>query len=764
MAADPRGISVQTPLGPDALFLTSFRGREGLSQLFQFQLELTADNRQVFTFDKLIGQKITISIALSDGTTRRHWTGICSSFSQSGRDSTFTSYRMEVVPQLWLLTRRSQCRIFQHIAVPDILKKVFAGLDVKLELQGTFEPRDYCVQYRESDFDFASRLMEEEGIYYFFKHSDGACQMILGNSPQTHPAMPFAEKTIYEELQGGTRPDMRVHQWEKNQELRSGKVTLWDHCFELPNQNLNAERPTAEAVEIGKVAHKLKLPANENLEIYDYPGGYAGRFDGVDRGGGDQSGNLQKIFQDNKRTAAIRMEQEAAQAILIRGSSNCRQFTAGHKFALERHYNADGAYVLTAVEHTASASANRSGGEAELTYNNTFTCLPLALPFRPPQTTPRPTIAGPQTATVVGPPGEEIHTDKYSRVKVQFPWDRQGKRDGDSSCWIRVATIWAGKGYGVIHIPRIGQEVVVEFMEGDPDQPIIIGSVYNAEQMPPAALPKNKMHSGLRSASYPSSGGFNGTISDDTKGKELILTHAQFDKETKVEHDLREYVLNNRTRNVTVNETIDIGGNRQITIHKHEIATVSLTRTHTVGINEMITVGAAQEISVGAAQLITVGAAQTISVGGAQAVSIGALQAINVAGMQTTTVRKSQLNEIGGDQKNTIGGIQHTQVKKSCQMEITEDCTVKADKKITLDGGEEVLIKSGDASILLKKDGTITIQGKEITVTGTSKVHINGGSDLKLEGSKFELSTSGAGKVTAGGTLEVKGTMVKINC
>jgi len=385
--ADPRGISVTTPLGPDALFLTAFRGREGISQLFQFQLELMAENRQAIAFDKLIGQKITFSILLPDGKTKRFWNGICNSLAQSGRDSTFTTYRMEVVPQFWLLTRRTQSRIFQYLSVPDILKKVLAGLDVKLELQGTFEPRDYCVQYRESDFAFASRLMEEEGIYYFFKHTDGGHQLVLGNSPQTHPAVAFAEKAIYEELVGGNRPDMRINRWEKSQELRSGKVTLWDHCFELPHQHLDAERPTQEMVSIGKVAHKLKLPANDALEIFDYPGAYAQRYDGVDKGGGDQPANLTKIFQDNKRTVAIRMEQEAVQAITIRGSSNCRQFAAGHKFTLERHFDADGAYVLTTVEHNASASASGRSGDADgaINYQNHFTCIPLALPFLRPR-------------------------------------------------------------------------------------------------------------------------------------------------------------------------------------------------------------------------------------------------------------------------------------------------------------------------------------------------------------------------------------------
>lgn len=519
--SDPRGIMVSTPLGPDALFLTSFRGREGISQLFHFQLELAAENRQVVAFDKLIGQKITFSIVLPDSSTKRFWNGICSSLAQDGRDSTFTNYRMEVVPQFWLLTRRAQCRIFQHQTVPDILKAVLAGLDVKMELQGTFEPRDYCVQYRESDFDFASRLMEEEGIYYFFKHSDGGHQLVLGNSPQSHAAVTFSEKAIYEELEGGNRPDMRVSRWEKSQELRSGKVTLWDHCFELPHVHLDAERPTQESVSIGKATHKLKLPANDPLEIYDYPGAYAQRFDGVDAGGGDKAADLEKIFKDNKRTVAIRMEQEAAQAIIVRGSSNCRQFSAGHKFTLERHYEADGLYVLTTIDHSATASAGgRSGADSSVAYQNHFTCIPISLPYRPPQTTEKPFIAGPQTAVVVGIPGEKIFCDKYGRVKVQFHWDRKGKKDADSSCWVRVSQNWGGANWGGMFIPHVGHEVIVEFEEGDPDRPIVTGRVYNAECMPPLALPANKTKSVIRDH------GGNEIIMEGEAGKQQIRLHS----------------------------------------------------------------------------------------------------------------------------------------------------------------------------------------------------------------------------------------------
>lgn len=511
-----RFMHVATPLGPDVLLLASLTGAEGISELFHFQLDLLAENQQEVAFDKLLGQPITVTMMMPDGK-KRFFNGICNRFSQGHRDDTFTNYRMEIVPELWLLTRRIQCRIFQHMSVPDILKKVFDGLNVKYEIQGTFHPRDYCVQYRESDFAFASRIMEEEGIYYYFAHSDGSHQLIVANTPDSHRDVPEVNKVIYEELRGGSRPDMRVHGWEKTQELRSGKFTLWDHCFEMPQKRFEAERAIQESITVGKVTHKLKVGGNHSLEIYDYPGRYAQRFDGIDPGGGPRPAELQKIFDDSQRTTRIRMEQEALPSLVIRGEGNCKQFTSGYKFTLERHFNADGQYILTNVAHTASLDGNyRTGGASGLVYENTFTCIPQGLPFRPPQKTARSVIQGPQTATVVGPPGEEISCDKYGRIKVQFHWDRQGKKNLDSSCWVRVSQGWGGARWGGMFIPHVGQEVIVEFEEGDPDRPLIVGRVYNAEAMPPLSLPGHKTKSIIRDH------GGNQIFMDGAKGKESI--------------------------------------------------------------------------------------------------------------------------------------------------------------------------------------------------------------------------------------------------
>lgn len=539
-----RPLKITTPLGADILLLTRFNGHEEISRLFDFHVDLLADLKNEVRFDKIIGQSVTVEMRLLDGS-KRYFNGIVNRFSQGRRDDNFLYFQAEIVPKLWLLTKKVRSRIFQHLSVPDILRQVLTGLDVNYEISGTYYPRDYCVQYRESDFDFASRLMEEEGIYYFFKHSDGSHQMVVSDVTSKHPTVAGQSTAIYEEVMSEVRMDMRVTAWEKTQELRSGECTLWDHCFELPGNHLEAQEKTIAAVPVGKVTHKLNL-ANDQLEIYDFPGRYAQRFDGIDPSGGDRPSDISHIFTDRIRTVRLRMEQEEVLGIQIQGVSDCGQFSAGFKFTLERHFDGDGPYLLTRVEHDARDAEYRSeqSGVPSYNYQNRFTCIPEALRYRPQRLTPKPVIAGMQTATVVGPAGEEIFVDKYGRVKVQFHWDREGKMNADSSCWVRVAQVWAGKGWGGFFWPRIGHEVVVLFEEGDPDQPLITGSVYNAENMPPFTLPLRKKLGGIKSASVNGSSkeNFNGIVFFDEKGHEHtsihserhMTLHAEFDTRTKV--------------------------------------------------------------------------------------------------------------------------------------------------------------------------------------------------------------------------------------
>ena len=351
-----RHMSVQfANLGADDLLLQHFSGEEYVSKLFRFELELLASSTTTIAFDNVLGQGVTVTILMAGGA-ERYFNGIVSRFSQGPQvpsaqgTGTFTLYRAEVVPQFWLLTRNHQSRIFQKQKVTAILATVLTGVTINDQTQGSYQPRDFCVQYRETDFDFASRLMEEEGIFYYFTHSDGAHTMVLADTQASFADVSGPTTLVYETIEGGTRTDDRVHRWEKSQVLRSGKYRLWDYCFAKPTTNFEAVQPTVASVAVGTVTHKLKLGATSNLEIYDYPGLYAQRFDGVDApAAGD-------ITTDSTRTVGIRMEEETAASVLVEGSSTCRQLGSGGKFTLSKHFNGNGDYVLTGVQHAASAA------------------------------------------------------------------------------------------------------------------------------------------------------------------------------------------------------------------------------------------------------------------------------------------------------------------------------------------------------------------------------------------------------------------------
>ena len=705
-----RPISVATPLGPDKLLLVGVSGQESASRLFRYQLDVLAKVGTDIAFDKLLGQSITVEMQFHPQEPKKRFlNGICCRVSEEGQDNEFTTYHLEIVPKFWLASRKAQSRIFQQMSVPEILKKVLEGIDTAFELQGTFEKRDYCVQYRETDFNFACRLMEEEGIYFFFKHDNGSHKMVVANTPQSHSEVPDGGTLIYEVVVGGNRPEDRIFDWHKLQELRSGKYTLWDHTFELPHKHLDAEKTIQDSVQVGKVSHKLKVGGNDKLELYDYPGEYAQRFDGVSPGGGDQAGDLQKIFQDNSRTAGIRMQEEAAASIVIQGASTCRQLVSGHRFSLQRHFNADGEYMLTSVSHSVVYDAYRSDSTGDFHYSNQFTCLPFALPFRPARMTPKPVIHGTQTAVVVGPPGEEIWPDKYGRVKVQFHWDREGQNNDKSSCWVRVSTPWAGKQWGMIHIPRIGQEVVVAFEEGDPDRPIIVGSVYNYEQMPPFPLPAQKTQSGIKSNTH-KGGGFNELVFDDTAGKEQIRMHGQYNMDTRVENDQTQSIGMNRKADVGVDETMLVGNNQALTVGVNKSVKVGTNHDETVGVNQTVNVGTNQSTTVGTNQTNSVGANQTNSVGSMKNETVGMMSNEMVGIAKTTNVGAAYALTVGAAMNTAVGFVSMEEVGMN--------------KKIIV--GSKFEIVCGASKITMDSGGKVTIEGTEFAFKASGAVKVVG--------------------------------------
>jgi type VI secretion system secreted protein VgrG len=538
-----RFIAVDTPLGADRLLLRTFSGSEGISKLFQFQLDMLSEDFDI-SFDAIVGQQVTVSVKLADGSSERYFNGYVSRFAQLPGEDRLARYQADVVPWMWFLTRTADCRIFQNKNVPDIVQQVFRDFgfqDFEVRLQGTYDPWEYCVQYRETACNFILRLLEQEGIFFFFRHEKGKHILVLADNPSAHLPCPKAAKVRYEHVVGTgyNRADDVILRWRYQQELRPGKYALRDYNFETPSTSLLAQ-----------VNSKINQGGNQKYEIFDYPGEYEKK----------NQGDAQ---------SKMRIEEQELPHEVVRGDGNCRAFSSGFRFELSEHERKDQniQYVLTEVTHSAHSGNfhSRKTGEGA-TYSNSFTCTPHSVPFRPPRITAKHLVQGPQTAVVVGPSGEEIHTDKYGRVKVQFHWDRVGKHDDKSSCWIRASHPWAGKKWGGVWTPRIGQEVIVDFLEGDPDRPIITGRVYNAEQMPPWELPAKQNISGLKSNSTKGGGGYNEFSMDDTKGKELILTHAQKDMTTFVLHDSKEAIGNDRELNVKRNRTEVVGGDMHTTV------------------------------------------------------------------------------------------------------------------------------------------------------------------------------------------------------
>ncbi|HEY3443036.1 MAG TPA: type VI secretion system tip protein TssI/VgrG [Paludibaculum sp.] len=636
-----RFLFLDTPLGKDALLLESFTGQEGISQLFSYQLELLSENPKV-AFDSILGQKVSFGVNGPSGHDKRFIHGIVSSFTQLPSNLRLARYRAEVVPQFWLFTRRANSRIFQGKSVDEILKLVLDGLDVAYELTGSFPKRDYCVQYRETDFAFASRLMEEEGIFYFFKHSASTHKLVIANAPAAHADIPGETHLHYDELAGGGRDEERISHWQKTQEIGTGKYSLRDYDYLAPSQSVRADRTVLPAVQLGKVTHKLQLPANAKLEVYDYPAGIARLH---------QNGHASLSAEMSSIVTTGMQEMDRSQFV-ISGNSNVHWLTAGCKFVLDRHPNADGSYVLTRVVHVATEGGLYSQNfEIPSLYSNTFECLPLALPYRPARETEKPHVWGCQTAVVVGPSGEEIFVDKLSRVKVQFHWDRDGKKDANSSCWVRVASFWAGKNWGSIHIPRIGQEVIVDFLEGDPDQPIIIGSVYNAENTPPWELPANKTQSGILSRS--SQGGAyanaNAIRFEDKKGSEQLWIHAEKNQDIEVENDETHWVGHDRKKTIDHDETVHVKNDHTINIDMNDKETVGMKQTISIGMDQETTIGANMKVTVTGSktQTITGSKSETI-IASRSAMVTGTDSLTAVGGLSITTPATVSITAAGG--------------------------------------------------------------------------------------------------------------------
>ena len=791
-------IKSESPAAKDLMFW-SIVGQESLSRPAHYELSVLSTNEKIEAKD-ILGYAFDVVVEFQDegqAKHERHCQGHAVRFMRRGHVGRFFEYRISLRSWFWLLTKRVNSRILQDKKVLAIFDAVVEDSPIKRfkktkadKVIGTHEPRRYSVQHQESDYNYLSRLLEDEGIYYWFDAHEAPGTMYMADaSDVAHKKLPVEGTMNYIPFGATEARFNEISWWIDSRRLNTGKYASRDSDFKAVKKKLVADKGDPDTHELA------------DLESFEFPGGYL-RAD------------------DTDDAAKMRMEELAARRRVNWAITRWPDAAVGRTFTFHGHpmgekdadYLVAGcAFILTHPGYEGldanAGNVQRNGRVlqemleddpinadwpdamrdilygtpdliAPMRGSGTFllTLLPADTPFRPPRLTPRTTMPGPQSAIVVGPEGDEIHADDFGRVKVHFHWDRYDESNEKSTCWVRVSQPWAGKGWGGYFIPRIGQEVIVDFLNGDPDRPIIIGRVYNDDQPKPF---DSHTQSGFRTRSTPKGSAANCSEFrfDDKKGSEQVYLHAEknqdievendethwvghdrkknidHDETTEVKHDRTETVGNNetitigvdrtekvgsnetitigvdrtetvgsnetitiganRTETVGSNETISIGSNRTITVGASETATVALQRTHTVGVNETITVGAAQEVTVGAAQAITVGANQTTNVGVNCSLSVGS----NLS------------TEVGADESRNVGGGRTTSVGKDDGLTVAKNLSISA--------GDSISIVTGSASITMKKDGTIVIKGKDITVEGSGKINVKASSDIVMKGSKI---------------------------
>lgn len=530
------------PLGPEAIF-SRLKGEDKLGRPFTFNVEVLSKKNDLSPYD-MIGKPMALEVKSKKGNSR-FYHGIISRFLNVGASGGLQLYSLELRPWIWLMSHSLDSRIFQELTIPQIIEKVFKDkngfTDYQLKLNATYEKQTYCVQYRESDFDFVSRLLEQEGIYYYFEHEKTKHTLVLTDSPSSHKEIDGDGSLFFRppDLSAG---EEQVTKWQHHVAVQPGKLVLRDFDYNKPSANLEV-----------RLNSKRDHP-NDSVEQYEYPGSYSETADG-------------------DRYLKIRKEEFDAKFSHVEGQARSHRLYTGAQFTLKEHPREaeNAAYtVIESIIEVTSGEIERFTSQSENRSELQFIAIPKEKTFRLPRETPCPVVAGPQTAIVVGKSGEEIWTDSLGRIKVQFPWDREGKKDESSSCWIRVSQNWAGMGWGAMQVPRMGQEVIVEFLEGDPNRPLVTGRVYNTEQTVPYELPGLATQSGIKSRSTPQGdqNTFNELRFEDKKGEESIYFHA--------EKDFNRIVENNDTLKVGFekkdkgDQTIEIFGNQTLKVGTSE--------------------------------------------------------------------------------------------------------------------------------------------------------------------------------------------------
>ncbi len=619
-AQTSRLLNFTSPLGADVLLPDRLKGVEGISELFDYQLDLLAEPTQTINPKDIVGQKVCVSISADDSGTERYINGIVASFEMTGGDDEFNSYRARIVPSLWTLTLNVNTRVFQDKTVLDVIQAVLSPYNISPSVQtsGTFTPMEYCTQYRETDFDFISRLMEQHGIFYYFTHTaddhtftlqdvssklnDCAIQNTFSYSPQQSNTAGFYDFVIQEFIARST--------------LVTGEHTLWDYSF---------VRNTA--VKEDKVPTKGPLGSNSN-EQYDYTDSAAAY---LKKDSSDSTINALNTFFVN-----VRRDASDAETQVVEGSSNAIPLMTGYTFTLKEYPQStlNVKYVLTHIEHDVlQIPTYRSGRKSPLVpYTNHFRAVPASIVYRAPLKTEKPVVSGMHTGSVVVQSGEESYMDKYGRVNVQFWWDRLRKENTPDNTLLRVAQSWAGKGWGTYFWPRVGDEVLIEFIEGDPDQPIVVGSVYNGVNMPKYDPAGQYTLSGILTRSSKNGGAANANELrfEDLKGKEQIFMNAERDYDLHVEHDWHTMIGNQQHETITDDHYMQTGGDTHYHIKKKLYEQIDDEVHQTYGSKQVIKIGADRQESIGANAVQKISANSDIDVGANLTEAVGANMSLKV--------------------------------------------------------------------------------------------------------------------------------------
>ena len=679
-------MQFSSPLGKDVLLIEALTGTEGISHLFEFHAELLAEVDTVIEPKDIVGTNVTVSIAITDNPGTRWVNGIVTSFEQGAGNEEFNEYHATIMPSMWELTLASNCRVFQKLNVLDVVKKVFSdyGLSVSDQTTGTYAELEYCTQYSESDFHFVSRLLQEHGINYWFQHSEQENKIVLADDTSAYQDCPIVSTVSFEVTGKGAEGayGSRVTEFVMAASMVPGQHSTADYNYRQ-YQRVDVD-PMKSASQFGK----------NSYDVYLYPAGEEGYLK-----------DLQTQSTTKLETAFLKARFQASESMITtyRGNGNARTFTPGYTFTMTDHaqdkFNVK--YLLVEVTHSVEQSPSyRTRQATPSEYSNRFLAVPATIVYKPPQTFVKPRIYGPQTAKVVVAQGEEIHLDKLGRVNVQFFWDKLRQPNTVDNTWVRVAQQWAGNGWGAYFWPRVGDEVIVEFLNGDPDNPVVTGSVYNGTNMPKYALPDMSTRSGwvTRSSKGGDASQANELRFEDKTGSEQIFLNAQKDMDHRVENDHRMY----------------IGGQDSLIVQGNQLDQIAKDRNSNVKGNLVENVGSNADINVGSNLTEKIGGNASQNIGGNLTLATTGNADVNYGGNLTES--------IGGNSSQKVGANRAEQVGVNYSLAASMDAYMNA--------GMTFVIEAGMGITLSGPGGFITIGPAGVMISGTMVLINSGGAAL----------------------------------